>query len=247
MDFEILCQPSNTVCRVDLQAQEVLTAQSGAMVAMSSDIDVETSTYRKGQRGIKKALKRVLAGESFFLNHFTAKTSGEVWLAPVLPGDMQILNVSENQPLIIQSGCFLGSSTGVEVDLKWQGIKSLAAGEIFWLKVTGSGHVIVSAFGSLYKAGSSLGDGNARDGFGEGRANGVSRIDGVTIDSGHVVAFSALTDFKIVKTSRSWVSSFLSGEGIGLGFAGNQSVLCQSHSSSQFGKQLGRIFPARKE
>ena len=74
--------------------------------------------------GVLKSLTRsVLGGESFFINTFTAKLSGEVTIAPALPGDIIALELG-GQPLLIQSGSFLGATLEVEVGTKWGGGKT---------------------------------------------------------------------------------------------------------------------------
>ena len=80
MEATIDYGPGNAAAKVSLAAGETFTAEGGAMIAMSGDMSIETTTHKKGSGGILKAAKRMLAGESFFLNHFTAgPEGGEVW------------------------------------------------------------------------------------------------------------------------------------------------------------------------
>ncbi len=67
MNYEILYGPSYSLARVKLEAGEQIQAESGAMVSMSSGVEMQTSV--KG--GLLSGLKRsVLGGESFFINTF---------------------------------------------------------------------------------------------------------------------------------------------------------------------------------
>ena len=89
MEIDIQHRPGNSAAKIDLQSHESFTAEAGAMIAMSGDMSISTTTHKKKKGGIFKAAKRLIAGESFFLNHFTAGSQGgHVWLAPTLSGDM---------------------------------------------------------------------------------------------------------------------------------------------------------------
>ena len=69
MQTEILYAPAYALARLTLAPREAATVEAGAMVSMSSDMEIKTST----QGGFLKGLKRsVLGGESFFVNTFTA-------------------------------------------------------------------------------------------------------------------------------------------------------------------------------
>ena len=58
------------------------------MISMSGDMNITTTTLKKGKGGILKAMKRMLAGENFFINHYNPGASGgEVLLAATLAGD----------------------------------------------------------------------------------------------------------------------------------------------------------------
>lgn len=132
----------------------------------------------------------------------------------------------EGDSLIVQAGSYVASADSIEVDFGWQGFKSLLSGEsMFWLHLRGSGPVVVSAFGCVYPI----------------DVNGE-----VIVDSGHIVAFEETLDFSISKAGRSWLSSFLGGEGLVCRFGGRGTVWCQSHNPNGFGKTLGPMLPPRK-
>ena len=89
MKAEIVQRHSNTAAKIQLTPTESVTTEAGAMIAMDGNMKIETTTYKKGKGGILKALKRMFAGESFFLNHFTPEGgNGEIWLSPGLNGDL---------------------------------------------------------------------------------------------------------------------------------------------------------------
>src|SRR3989338_927872 len=104
MQIEIHYGPSNAAAKVTLAANETLSAESGAMIAMSGNMSVTTTTHKKESGGVLKAMKRMLAGESFFLNHFTPSgAGGEIWVGPTLAGDIMETQIS-GTTLIVQGG-----------------------------------------------------------------------------------------------------------------------------------------------
>ncbi len=226
MDIEIVHGPGNSAAKIALAPNENCTAEGGAMIAMSGDMNMTTTTHKKGKGGIGKALKRMLSGESFFLNHYTAGSNGgELMLSATLPGDMMQYDL-KNENLIVQGGSYVASEPGVNVDLGWQGFKSLLSGEsVFWLHLNGTGKVILNSFGAIYPI----------------QVNGEH-----IVDTGHIVAFNETLNFSITKAGKSWVSSFLGGEGLVCKFKGQGTVWCQSHNEVGFGKILGPLLRPRR-
>ncbi len=219
MKVEIVTRPGNAAAHIGIAAGETLTAEGGAMIAMSGNVQIETSTKQKGKGGLLKAAKRLLTGESFFLNHFTAGSQGgELWLATTMSGDM-FTHELDQSTLIVQGGSFVACEQGIDMDLGWQGFKSLLAREgVFWIHLNGQGKVVLSSFGAIYPV----------------EVNGE-----YIVDTGHIVAFEDTLDFKLTKAGKSWISSFLGGEGLVCCFHGRGTVWCQSHNSSSFGQVLG--------
>ena len=226
MQIELLHRPGNTAAKITLEQGQSITAEAGAMIAMSGNMDITTTTHKKKSRGLFKAAKRMLAGESLFLNHFEPKQgSAEVFLGTDLAGDMMTLEL-DNESLIVQNGSYLASSEGIDVDMGWQGFKSLLSGEnVIWLNLKGQGKVVFSSFGAIYPV----------------------EIDGdYIVDSGHIVAFDETLDFSITKAGKSWLHSFLGGEGLVCKFSGKGTIWCQSHNPSSFGGALRSSLRARK-
>jgi uncharacterized protein (TIGR00266 family) len=220
MNSEIICRPGNAAAHITLGPGESLTTEGGAMIAMSGDMAVQTSTHqRSGKGGLLKAAKRLLGGESFFLNHYTAgPRGGELWLAQTLPGDMMNVSVA-GQTIIVQSGSFVASSPGVTTDVGWQGFKNFLSGEsLFWLRISGQGTVVLSSYGAIYPV----------------EVNGE-----YIVDTGHIVAFDETLKFTLTKAGKSWLASILGGEGLVCKFQGRGVVWCQSHNAPSFGRTIG--------
>jgi len=226
MQIDFMHQPGNTAARIALTAGETVTVEGGAMIAMSGHLAVETTTHKKGAGGLLKAVKRMFAGESLFLNHFTATTApGEVWLGSALAGDMMRYEL-DNETLIVQGGSFVACEHAVNIDMGWQGFKNLLSGEsLFWLRLSGRGQVVLNSFGAIYPV----------------------EVDGeYIVDTGHIVAFNETLDFELTKAGKSWLSSLLGGEGLVCKFKGRGTVWCQSHNPGSFGSNLGPSLKPRR-
>lgn len=222
MHHELLSRPAMSVAKLTLQAGESVTCEVGAMIAMSSGFTVETTTRNRGSGGggIMKGIKRMFAGENFFLNHFTANAADQTLIiGPGLLGDIMHYPMTGGN-LIVQGSSWLASATGVEIDATWQGLgKALFSGEgMFWVKCSGRGDLLLNSFGAIYPI----------------DVNGE-----YVVDTGHIVAFDETLQFKIGKAGKSLVGSVLGGEGLVCKFSGQGRLYCQSHNPPSFGKLLG--------
>ncbi len=224
MDIQIIKGPGNAAAKVVLGAQEQCIAEGGAMLAMRGGFEIETATHSK-KRSIMGGLKRLVGGESFFLNHFRADSNGgEILFSSTLPGDMVTLDLT-GVGIVAEAGSFVVRSSTVEMDTGWQGLKSAFAGEgLFWLRLHGRGPVVLNSFGAIYAV----------------------DIDGdYIVDTGHIVAFEETLNFKISKAGKSWLSSILGGEGLVCKFTGKGRIWCQSHHAPAFGRILGPMLRPR--
>lgn len=221
MQHELIARPSMTVAQLTLQAGETVTCEVGAMVAMSAGLEVETtSKSRGGGGGFRKGLKRMFSGESYFLNHFTAKADNQMlMIGPSMLGDIMSYPLTGGS-LVVQGGSWLASDQGIEIDTTWQGLgKGLLSGEsMFWVKCSGTGDVLLNSFGAIHEI----------------EVNGE-----YVVDTGHIVAFEDTLQFNLGKAGASWIGSFLGGEGLVCKFKGQGKLYCQSHNPPSFGKLLG--------
>jgi uncharacterized protein (TIGR00266 family) len=218
MQINLEYRPGCTVAKVLLEANEKVVSEGGAMVAMSNNISINTTTKQRKGGGIMSGLKRILASEGLFFNHFTANNgAGEVFLGCNLPGDMEVLLVSDKK-IFVQGGSYVASEESVNLETVWRGSKNFLSGEsLFWIELSGQGQALINAYGVIYKI----------------------EVDGeYIVDTGHVVAYEEGLDFTLSKAGSSWVSSFLGGEGIVCKFQGKGTIWCQSHSSDSFGASL---------
>jgi uncharacterized protein (TIGR00266 family) len=211
MQTEVLYSPSYATAKLTLTAGETVRAESGAMLAMSPSLTMETST----QGGVMKGLRRaVLGGESFFMNTFTAQADGaELYVAPALPGDVVAWPI--NGTLFVQSGSFLASSAGIEVDTSWGGGKTFFSSEgLFMLRIAGQGDLVLSAYGAIHSIDLQAGQ-------------------SYTVDTGHMVAWTEGITYNVRKVGN-WKSTFFSGEGLVCDLTGPGRIYLQTRSQDAF-------------
>ncbi|HUV73340.1 MAG TPA: TIGR00266 family protein [Anaerolineae bacterium] len=212
MQVEITYRPSYALAMVSLDANESIQAEAGAMVSMSPDVAIET----KATGGIMGALRRsVLGGESFFMNTYQAGArGGQITLAPVLPGDMTVLELAD-EALMVQSGSYVASSEGIDIDTKWSGADTFFAREgLIMLRCSGSGTLVLSSYGAIHEMELSTGETHV-------------------IDTGHIVAFAEGMGFK-VKRVGGIKSTLFSGEGLVVDLTGPGKALLQTRSDDAF-------------
>lgn len=225
MQHKILHQGAFPLVQIDLEHGESIKAESGAMVAMSSTIDVEG----KADGGILKGLGRMLAGESFFLQTLTASRGpGQVLFAHSIPGEIAAIPLDGRTTFILQKNGFLAGTPGLEISTKAQSLsKGLFSGEGFFVvKVSGQGVLFVSTYGALHPV--SLQPGEE-----------------IVIDNGHLVAWPESVSYTIEKASKGWLSSITSGEGLVCRFRGPGQVLLQTRNPQGFAGWIRGMIPSK--
>ena len=216
---------------VELEPGEKFVSEAGAMYRTSSNVDIEVVSRKKeGQGffgGIAAGLRAMMAGETYHLSSYQAgRGPGEVGLAPTHQGEVRKVVIG-SETWICSGGSYLGSSAGIELDTQYQGLtKGMFSKEgLVFVKASGQGDLLVNGFG---------------------RISEVAVDNGVTIDNGHLIAFTDGLDYEIGKAGGGWISSMMSGEGLVMKFRGQGKILVQSHDPSRLGGALGPLLPPRK-
>jgi uncharacterized protein (TIGR00266 family) len=222
--WEIKHPGSFALAIVQLQSEQTIAAEAGAMVSMSANIDLHSQM--KG--GVFGALKRAVGGESAFVSTFTAKGGpGEVTLAPGSPGDIVGIEM-QNQVFKVQGSSYLAGDTSLVVDTKFGGAKSFFGGEgLFVLQVSGTGLLPVSSFGAIHRK-------VLRPG------------EQYVVDTGHLVAWEGHLQYNLRKAARSgFFRSMMSGEGLVAEFTGPGEILIQTRNLAAFAGMLRPYFPSQ--
>lgn len=218
MEINLKHQPSYTLAIAQLSGNETVKVEPGAMVSMSDGMAIET----KSEGGLFGGIKRMVGGESFFQNTFTAPgKGGEITLAPAIPGDMVILELDGSAPFMLQSGAYVASEQGITIDSKWGGAKGFfGSGTLVLLQCTGRGKLLAGCYGAV-----------------EERL--LSAGEKYVVDTGHIVGFDGAVDFSVRKVG-GWKSTLLSGEGLVCELTGPGRVWMQTRSEQAF---LGWLIP----
>lgn len=233
IDYEIFGEEMQYVV-MELDPQEMVIAEAGAMMFMTSGIKMETklgdpSTPDAGLLGkLMSAGKRVLTGESLFVTTFTQTGSGKGQVAFASPYPGKILAVDLHQmggELICQKDSFVCAARGVQIGVAYQkkiGV-GLFGGEGFIMqRLTGDGIAMIHAGGTLMRR-------TLRDG------------EMLKLDTGCLVALQPSVKYDI-QMVRGFKNSLFGGEGLFLAtVTGPGEVWLQS---LPFSRLAGRVLSA---
>lgn len=205
IDYKIIGE-SIQIVEVELDPQETVIAEAGAMLYMEEGITFSTkmgdgSDANQSILGkIFSAGTRMITGESLFMTHFTHQGGGKakVGFSAPYPGTIIPVDLStmKNNELIVQKDGFLCAALGTKISITFNKRigSGLVGGEGFILqKLQGDGLAFVHAGGTLI----------------EKELNNET----LRIDTGCVVAFESTLDFN-VERSGGLKSMLFGGEGI---------------------------------
>lgn len=150
MDAKIVGE-SLPLVNCKLAKGESVITEAGGMSWMDDGIKMTTST----NGGIMKGLGRALAGESLFMNIYTAeKDDAEIAFSSSFPGKILEFDLAQGETIIAQKKAFLCAESSVDIAMHFR--KKLGAGffggEGFIMqKITGPGKVFLEIDGELVK------------------------------------------------------------------------------------------------
>jgi uncharacterized protein (TIGR00266 family) len=208
------------------QPGESIVAESGAMVAMDTGIDMKTSM----RGGLLAAAKRkLLGGESLFQNTFTSKGSGQrLFLAPGPEGDLRAMHLQPGQSFFLQSGAYVAHvGDQLVLDTKFGGVKGFFGGAgFFMLKVTGPGTLYYCSYGALHEI--------------------DVPPEGYTVDNDHLVGFSDGLQYNVRKFG-GFRGLFFSGEGFVCDFTGQGRLYLQTRNAGALAAFLQPFRPVKSK
>ena len=229
VDYDIFGDDMQIV-EVELDPQEKVIAEAGAMNYMEDGIEFETimgdGSQPKG--GIMDSLmhvgKRVLTGESIFMTHFYNAGTGKkrVAFAAPYPGKIIALEMKEiGEELICQKDAFLCAAFGTSIDITFQ--RKLGTGffggEGFILqRLRGDGKAFIHVGGTVIKR----------------------ELKGETlrVDTGCLAAFTSGIDYDIERAGN-LKSMVFGGEGLFLAtLRGHGTVYLQSLPFSRLANRV---------
>jgi uncharacterized protein (TIGR00266 family) len=205
IDYKIFGDDMQFV-EIELDPEETVMAEPGAMMMMDSDIVMNTifgdgSNQDSGILGkLFSAGKRVLTGENLFMTAFTNRGYGKkhVYFSAPFPGKIIPVDLTRfNGKIICQKDAFLCAAKGVSIGIEFT--KRLGAGffggEGFILqKLEGDGMAFIHAGGTLYERRLEAGE-------------------VLNVDTGSLVAFTSNVDYDIEFVG-GIKNAFFGGEGV---------------------------------
>ena len=176
-----------------LQKGETMKNETGAMAFMTSDMKMETSTGG----GLLKGLGRALAGDTLFLNFFTAQSDNEqIGFSACKQKKIMSIKLDGSNTIIGQKNAFLAAEDSVDVDIFFK--KKLGAGlfggEGFVLqKFSGNGMLFIEIDGEVIE-------------------KELQPGEKLLLDPGHIAAMDESIDFDIERVKGA--KNILFGEGL---------------------------------
>ena len=180
---------------ISLGPGEAIQAEAGSLMFLEDGISINTGTGG----GVLKGVKRILAGESFFITTFMNEGSEKrnaAFAAPY-PGKILALNLAESGSMLCQRDAYLCSAYGIDISVVFT--KRLGAGffggEGFILqKLSGAGYAFIHAGGTLIR-------------------KALKQGEKLRVDTGCIVAFEEQVDYDIESVG-DLKTAFFGGEGL---------------------------------
>jgi len=211
--YDIAHNPSYAMLTLKLRPQQAVLAEAGAMAMMDPSLQMES----KALGGMFAGMGRMLGGESFFVNQFSAPQGGELVLSPGVPGDIDHYALTAETGLMVQSGGFVAASPTVHIDTQFQGMRGFFSGEsLFLLRLTGQGDLWFSSYGAIQQ---------------------VDVVDQFVVDTGYIVAFEETLDYGVEMVSG------LSFRGLKTGIFGGEGLVCRFSGRGKLWLQARSVYP----
>ncbi|MXZ90558.1 MAG: TIGR00266 family protein [Chloroflexi bacterium] len=224
MKSNVEFNPSYSLLTIELEPGESIKAETGAMVAQAG-VGMKTGM---GGGGLFGGIRRMIGGESFFLNTFTGEGfGGWVSLAPPSPGDLGSFDLEPGKNLFIQGSSFLACTENVQTDTQFQGFRGFFSGEsLFFIRAyaeRGMGTVFYNSYGAIKQV-------------------PVTPEQELVVDTGHLVAFTDDVEYSIGKVGG--IGSLIAGgEGLVMKFRGNGQVWIQTRNLASLADKLTPFLP----
>ncbi len=228
---EITHGPSFAMLRLDLTPGQTVVAEAGAMVARHANVGMQVKLNAGRTAGFFAKLKalfialvrRLVGGETFFVNHFTADGPGSVWVAPTMSGMIAHRRMN-GEKLALSAGAYVAHAGDVDMRVKWGGFRTMLAKEgVFMLEVSGVGDLWFTSYGGIH----------------------AIDVDGTyVVDNGHLVGYEGGLTFRMRSAGGGFVGLMASGEGIWSASSRARAASTSSRATSMPSSVgSGRFFP----
>ncbi len=205
MKHEIVGNPDYGQLTVHLDPGDMFLAEGGAMSWMSEGTEMNS---RLMGGFLKAVVRKLVGGESLFVGEYSHPVGGSVTFSPSTPGAV-LRRELKGDTIILTGGAFMGCTPGVELTMKFGGLKAFFSGEgAFFIECSGTGDLFFNSYGAIVE----------------------KSIEGsFTVDTSHAVAWEPTLDFSICGMG-SLKSTLMSGEGLVLKFEGSGKIWLQTRT-----------------
>jgi uncharacterized protein (TIGR00266 family) len=213
---------------ISLDEGESVISERGAMVWMDNNIEMHTGSHG----GVGGGVHRIMMGESFFVNRFTAKGGpGSVAFGLSVPGEILDFKISKGKELICQKDAFLAATQGVKLQsyVKKKLMVGLLGGEGFVLqRISGEGYAFLEIDGEVYK-------------------KHLKKGEIINVETGSIAAFDRTVsyDVKRIKGTR---NVLFGGEGFWIStLTGPGDIYLQTMNMELLAERLLPFLPTKKK
>ena len=224
MKYEVKGEPMPVVI-CTLEAGERMITESGSMVWMSPNMQMDTSAG-----GLGKAFGRMFSGENIFQNIYTAQGGpGLIAFAASFPGSIRAIEITPDKPVVCQKAAFLAATDGVQLSVFFQNkaLTGFFGGEGFIMqKLSGHGIAFIEIDGSAV----------------EYRLEAGQRL---IVDTGNVAMMDSTVsmDIQRVKGAKNML---FGGEGLfNTVVTGPGNVVLQTMPLSSFASTIAAVLPSK--
>jgi len=206
--WEVTGQGGFAGLRVVLQKGAVVRAESDALIVKGPGVTLASEMGNLFQ----SMARSMLTNESFFLQRLGAELDDCEVLLGGPPGDIFLLQVGRGAEYMLTSGAYLASDEDVQIgsEMHSNPLQGLFAGTgLFIMRAGGTGTVAVTCDGSMVHY----------------KLRGAATM---SVDNGHLVAWTAGMKYWVGMATGSVMSSMASGEGLMVHFTGPGDVYIQT-------------------
>lgn len=211
---------------MQLSKDETVVSESGRLVYMSDNVEMQT----EATGGVWAGVKRAFAGESFFLTHFTGRGGHAlVGFGSEFPGKIIPLQLAKDEEIIAQKDAFLCSEESVAFDATWTrkiGAGLLGGEGLILLKIKGPGLSFFNVGGEVTRI-------------------DLKKGEKIRVDTGNLALFDASVDYDVERI-RGVKNMIFGGEGLFLATCtGPGRVWVQSMPVNELAAKLAEYLPGR--
>lgn len=234
MKYTITTNTTFPVVDLALAQDETIQIESGSLIYHNGLVTLSghmNDNGKKGLGGFVSALGRSMtSGESFFITTATGTSAdAKMTIAPNNPGAIKALAIDADHQYRLNTGAFLAMDSTASYNMvsqKTSGAIFGGTGGFFIMETSGTGTVLVSAYGDIIPI--EL-DGNHQ----------------YVVDNNHVIAWDSSLEYSIKPASG--VVGFKTGEGLVTEFSGNGTIYIQTRNLQSLANLIQPFLPSDKK